>query len=62
MSTMQIFNAQLFHALEVHDPSLACLAQLTRTSPIQIAAALKSSFAWTEWAAESPWASMPTTE
>ena len=62
MSTMQIFYARLFQALEVHDPILEGLAQLSKTGPAQIMGALKSDLQWTEWGAESPEASMPTTE
>lgn len=62
MSTMQIFYAQLFQALEAHDPILECLAQLTRTGPAQIMGALKSDLQWVEWSAEAPGTSAPTTE
>lgn len=62
MSTMQIFHNQLFHALEVHDPNLDCLAQLTRTNPAQIRTSLQSGLQWVEWGAESSGASAPTTE
>ena len=62
MSTMQIFYTQLSQALEVHNPSLDCLAQLTRTNPAQIMATLQSGLAWMEWGVESSRASAPTTE
>jgi len=62
MATMQLFYTKLFQTLEVHDPSLDCLAKLTRTNPIQIMAALKSGLQWMEWGAESLGASAPTTE
>ena len=50
MSAMQLFYTQLSHALEVYNPHLAHLAELTKIGPDQVQL-LKTDLSWNEWPA-----------
>ncbi len=48
MSAMQLFYTKLSRSLEVYNPHLEHLMQLTRISPAQ-AREIKTDKAWVEW-------------
>ncbi len=48
MSAMQQFHTALRHGLEVYNPSLAHLVQLTQISPTQVRK-ISSDLAWSDW-------------